>query len=106
VGSATAFSSLAPGGQRRCGRARDWLDYAALAIAALSLLVAFLFGFRNRSTAKRALALSERQEARRESCLALYLHESFAWRGSADGDRWRSTSLADERVRARRRGES
>lgn len=65
----------------------SWPDYAAVAIAAFSLLVATFFGVRNSRTARRALKLSERQESRREPRLDLYLNDSMAWRTPADGSR-------------------
>lgn len=65
----------------------SWLDYASFVVAALSLLVSVALGLRNRSTAKRALEISEREEARREARLGLYLNESMSWRHSKDAYR-------------------
>ncbi|MFV1990435.1 MAG: hypothetical protein ACC652_06810 [Acidimicrobiales bacterium] len=56
-----------------------WLNYAAIAIAALSFVSSFVFGLRNRGTAKRALAISERQEERHSPSLSLYLNDSAIW---------------------------
>lgn len=64
-----------------------WPEYAALGIAALSLLVALVLGVRNSRTAKHALELSERQEARREARVDLYLNEAVSWRRRAHTDR-------------------
>lgn len=65
----------------------SWLDYVPIVIATLALLVSLVLGLRNRGTAKRALQLSERQEARRDSAIDLYLNESVSWRQSAWGHR-------------------
>lgn len=62
-------------------------DYVPLAIAGLSLAVSGALGFLSRRTANRALALAERQEARRHSRLDLYLIASAARRRSSTGDR-------------------
>jgi hypothetical protein len=64
-----------------------WLDWLPLAIAALALVSSFLFGLSSRRTARRALALSERIDARRAPELDLYLSDSVAWRFSADDAR-------------------
>ena len=58
----------------------EWLDYTSLGISGLSLLVAFVFGLRNRSIAKRALQLSQEQEARRHVELAAYVQQAVSWR--------------------------
>lgn len=63
------------------------LDYAAIVVAAVSLVVTLVVGLLNRATAKRALDLAERQEARREARLELHVEESRSWRRSADGAR-------------------
>lgn len=57
---------------------------ASVVIAAVALLVALS----NRRTAKRALELSERQEARREARLDLSLKEAVSWRPSGRACRW------------------
>ncbi|MGD9796870.1 MAG: hypothetical protein AB7V15_02015 [Acidimicrobiia bacterium] len=56
------------------------MDIAPIVIAALALLVSVVFGLRNRGTSKKALALAERQEARRESRVDVYINDSMAWR--------------------------
>jgi hypothetical protein len=67
--------------------AASWLSYAAVAVAALSVAVSLVLGRSNRATAKRALALSERQEARRDTRIDLYLNESVSWRGRPGSNR-------------------
>jgi hypothetical protein len=69
------------------GEATSWTDWASVLIAVLALLVTLSLGLWNRKTAKRALGLSERQEARRESRVDLHLNESLAWRRDANEDR-------------------
>lgn len=59
-----------------------WVGYAAFAISALSLLAAVVLGMRSNGVAKRALALSERQEAGRAFDVGLHLNESVSWRRS------------------------
>lgn len=54
----------------------------ALVVSALALVTSFIFGLRNRSTAKKALQLSEAQEARRQPMLDLTVDEALAWRAS------------------------
>lgn len=63
------------------------LDYAAVAIAGLALAFTCVIGVLNRRTATRALELSERQEARRNSELDLYLIAVTSRRRETDGDR-------------------
>jgi hypothetical protein len=65
----------------------SWPDYAAVAIAVISLGVSVAFGLSNRSTARRALRISERQEARRESLLTLHLIEPVAWSQASTSER-------------------
>lgn len=65
----------------------SWVDYASLSVAALAFATSAGFGFLNRRTAKRALAISERQEARRESRLDIYLIDSRAQRRGDKRDR-------------------
>jgi hypothetical protein len=63
------------------------LDYAAIGIAAVSLVVTLVVGLLNRATAKRALGLAARQEARREARLELHVEESRSWRRPTDAAR-------------------
>lgn len=65
----------------------SWLDYAPVVIAALAIGFSVAFGLSNRRTAMRALALSERQEARRDSRVDLYLNHSMSWRRPSNDDR-------------------
>ncbi len=65
----------------------SWPDYAAVGIAALSLIVSLVLGVRNRGTAKRALKLSEEQEARRSPRLAIHVNDSVSWRRALAGER-------------------
>jgi hypothetical protein len=65
----------------------SWADYASVIIAGLALVTASALGLSTRRTAERALELSERQEARRESRLDLYLHHSRSWRRPSFEDR-------------------
>ena len=58
------------------------MSYAAIGIAAGALLVSAVVGFSASRTANRALELAERQEARREGNLDLYLNEAVSWRVS------------------------
>jgi hypothetical protein len=53
----------------------------------LALLLSAMFGISNRRTARRALTLSERQEARRDSRLDLYLFASMDHRDAESQDR-------------------
>jgi hypothetical protein len=64
-----------------------WTDYAPILAAAVSLIVSVTLGVLNRRTAKRALEISERQEARRDSSLSLHLNESVSWRSQSRGER-------------------
>lgn len=66
---------------------RSWLDYAPVVIAALAFGVTVVFGLSNRRTAMRALALSERHEARRDSRVDLHLNHSMSWRRPSNNDR-------------------
>lgn len=59
--------------------ADSWLDYAAVAIATLSLVVSLILGLRRRGTAKRALALSEAQDARRRPRMGVYVNDSASY---------------------------
>lgn len=68
-------------------RPASGLAYAAIVIAGLSLLATVGVGLLNRATAKRALDLAERQEARRASHFDLYMNYSASWRRPAAGDR-------------------
>jgi hypothetical protein len=63
------------------------LDYVAVVIAGLSLVISLVLGVRNRGTAKRALALSEAQEARRAAKVELHVNEALSWRRRSEGDR-------------------
>lgn len=56
------------------------MDFAPIAVASISLIVSILFAILNHGIAKRALRLSERQEARQGSQIDLYLHDSISWR--------------------------
>jgi hypothetical protein len=72
------------------GQAADppsWLTYASLGIASVSACIALVIGTANRRLAKRALDLSERQEARRESRVDVYLSSSTSWRRHSHHDR-------------------
>jgi hypothetical protein len=71
----------------QAGESAAWLSFVALAIAALSAIFSAAIGLSNRATAKRALALSEAQEARRDARLVLHLNESVSWRRSEQGER-------------------
>jgi hypothetical protein len=62
-------------------------NWASVGMAGGALLVALVLGLSNRRTARRALALSERQEARRESPIDIYLNTSSGWRRAAARDR-------------------
>jgi hypothetical protein len=62
-------------------------DIAALGIAALAFIYSSVLGALNGRTAKRALALSELQEARRDATLDLYLISSTARHSVSTGDR-------------------
>jgi len=64
-----------------------WTERASVVLSGLAILIALAFGLSTRKTAKRALELSERQEARRESRLDVRLNDSVAWRRSSNGDR-------------------
>ena len=59
--------------------ADSWLDYAAVAIATLSFVVSLILGLRSRGTAKRALALSEAQDARRRPRMGVYVNDSASY---------------------------
>lgn len=61
-----------------------WAPGASAVIAAIALLVSLS----NRKTAKRALYLSECQEARRAARLDLSLHEAISWRPAGRACRW------------------
>lgn len=63
---------------------RTWVPVVSAAIAALALMVSFS----SRSTAKKSLRLSERQEERRAARLDLSLKESISWRPAGDASRW------------------
>src|SRR4051812_12862118 len=65
----------------------SWADITAVVIAGLAFLAATLIGYFNHGTAKQALKLAERQEARQHSQLELYLIDSSARRDSSTGDR-------------------
>lgn len=65
----------------------SWVTYASLGIATASACIALLVGAANRRLAKRALDLSERQEARRESHVDVYLSSSTSWRRHSHHDR-------------------
>lgn len=72
------------------GQAADppsWVIYASLGIAAASACIALAVGAANRRVAKRALDLSARQEARRESRVDVYLSSSTSWRRHSHHDR-------------------
>jgi hypothetical protein len=72
------------------GQAADppsWLTYASLGVAAVSACIALLVGAANRRLAKRALELSERQEARRESRVDVHLSSATSWRRPSQHDR-------------------
>lgn len=56
-----------------------WVDVAPIVIAGLALVVSVVMGTLNRSSAKKALALSERQEARRASRIDVYVNEPVSW---------------------------
>ncbi|HEX8646558.1 MAG TPA: hypothetical protein VF715_06630 [Thermoleophilaceae bacterium] len=60
----------------------DWVSYASIAVAALSLVCSVVLGVYNRAVAKAALEISRRQEARRESRLDLYVNDTAQWRCS------------------------
>jgi hypothetical protein len=62
-------------------------DWASVGIAAGALVIAFGFGISNRRTARRALALSERQEGRRQSRLDLQSINALAWTRDHGRDR-------------------
>ena len=64
-----------------------WPEYVAVAIAGVSLVGTIAFGLANRATARRALQISERQEARHQSVLGLYLIEPVAWSHSELAER-------------------
>jgi hypothetical protein len=72
---------------RAAGASLSWVDYASLSVAALAFATSAGFGFLNRRTTKRALAISQRQEARRESHLDIYLIGSRAQRRVEKKDR-------------------
>lgn len=57
-----------------------WLDVAPIVISGLALVVAVIFGLRNRGTSKKALNLAERQEERRSSRVDIYINDSIEWR--------------------------
>lgn len=63
---------------------QSWASGASAVIAAIALLVSLS----NRKTAKRALDLSERQEARRAAHLDLSLREAISWRPAGRTSRW------------------
>src|SRR5215211_8717795 len=81
------FVAAAESGGGSSNSAISWVDYAAVGIAALAFLFSCGLGLSNRRTARKALALSERQEARRESELDLYLFTPTARRRESTGDR-------------------
>lgn len=60
-----------------------WLDVAPIVISGLALVVAVIFGLRNRGTSKKALTLAERQEERRSSRIDIYINDSIEWRQAA-----------------------
>lgn len=74
--TAAVVAQPAPSGP---GDAATWVDIAPIVIAAFALLVSVVLGLRNRGTSKKALALAERQEARRESRVDVYVNDSMAW---------------------------
>lgn len=56
-----------------------WVDIAPIVIAGLALVLSVVMGTLNRSTAKKALRLSERQEGRRASRIDVYVNEQVSW---------------------------
>lgn len=60
--------------------APEWVSYASVVIALSSMLVALIFGLVNRSVSRKALSISQRQEARRESRIDLYIVHTAAWK--------------------------
>jgi hypothetical protein len=70
------------------GAVAPWPSYVALGIAALSLVATVVVGFANRSTARQALALSERQEARRNLTIDVYVNDSRSWRAENQDGRF------------------
>jgi hypothetical protein len=67
--------------------AASWVTYATLGIAVASACTALVIGMVNRRLAKRALELSERQEARRERRVDVYLNWARLWRRHSDHGR-------------------
>lgn len=67
--------------------APSWVTYASLGVAVASVCIALAVGAANRRIAKRALELSERQEARRESRVDVHLSSSTSWRRPSRRDR-------------------
>jgi hypothetical protein len=63
---------------------RTWVPVASAAIAVLALVVAFS----NRTIARKALTLSERQEERRVARLELSYNEAVSWRLAGNAWRW------------------
>ncbi len=65
----------------------SWVTYASLGVAVASACIALVVGSANRRLARRALRLSEKQEARRESRVDVHLSSATSWRRRSQRDR-------------------
>lgn len=66
---------------------QPWIDWVPIAISALAFLVSIVFGVSSGRTARRALRITEREEARRSPRLSLYVHDTALWKSPHNATR-------------------